>query len=54
MDEGRVVVTRGYADSDQLQAAFVEHKGTLTVASIGQTLVAVLAHLGGMALRPST
>jgi hypothetical protein len=53
VDEGRVVVTRGYADTDELQEAFAVHKATLTGASVGQALVAVLAQLGGTALRPS-
>jgi hypothetical protein len=53
MDDGRVVVTRGDAETHELQESFIAHKATLTGASVGQALVAVLAHLGGTALRPS-
>lgn len=52
--EGGVVhVTHGDVDQSQLQELFTTHKSTITGASVGQSLVAILAHLGGTALRPS-
>ena len=53
MDGGYVTITSGTADVDRIRELFREHKATLTGASIGQLLVAVLERLGGTALRPS-
>lgn len=53
VEDGRVVVVRGWADSYALQQMFDVKKETLTGASVGQSLVGILKHLHGTACRPS-
>jgi len=53
VQNGRIVSTGGYADDYELQQLYDRFRSEITGVSVGQTLVAILAELGGTALRPS-
>lgn len=53
VENGRVIVSSGYAPQSALQRHFDEAKTVLSSASIGKSLIGVVGHLGGVSLRDS-
>lgn len=52
--DGRVVTSKGYANQNRLQELFTQHKGVVTGAALGKSLVEiVLARLSGVTLKES-
>lgn len=51
VENGQVSVGRGYADTYSLQLAFNRLKNEISSQSVSETLVKIMAHLGGVRLR---
>jgi hypothetical protein len=51
VEQGRVMVSRGYANAYELQEQFEAHKAELTGAQGSGALVKLMAHLGGTCLK---
>lgn len=50
-EEGKVLVTRGFANVWEIQEYFAKHKGTVGGDGVGRSLVELVQHLGGTTLR---
>jgi len=53
VQDGRIGSSGSYADDWEIQELFDKYRSEITGVSVGQSLVGILADLGGAALRPS-